>query len=409
MLHKMVVHKTRLEILAVLVFHLLLPPSCRALSQLIGASQPVVAMLGNDVILPCSLEPVADTADLMMEWTRPDLSPRFVFVRRSGQELVNKKNPSYEGRTSVFVDQLQHGNISLKLSKVKLSDEGRYRCFIPRWGVDAFVSVVVGSASSPLIRLSGIDASTGEVMLECEAAGWYPEPEVLWLDTEGNIVSAGPTETLRGPDGLYTDSSSVTVDNKHGNTFTCKLQENKTNQTRETQIHVSGDFFITQSNLSLYVSIILSGVLVVCILCLIFFAVWKCKQTKPEIKRNQPNELQPLSEGGRRRDQSVTDGKTQQIQRQQTTECVNSLNPWKKARLEKERRERAETELQEEKMVTEELRKEKTRGEEELRKLKEEKTMMKKHQEEDKLRREEELRKLNEEKMTMIKMLNTEV
>ncbi|KAK2863352.1 hypothetical protein Q5P01_002885 [Channa striata] len=85
-------------------------------------------------------------------------------------------------------------------------------------------------------------------MLQCESKGWYPEPEVLWLDGEGHVLSAGPTETVRGPDDLYTVSSRVTVDKRHGNTFTCRVQQTNINQTRETHIKVTDGFFDAQSS-----------------------------------------------------------------------------------------------------------------------------------------------------------------
>ncbi|XP_076019300.1 butyrophilin subfamily 2 member A2-like [Genypterus blacodes] len=121
-------------------------------------------------------------------------------------------------------------------------------------------------------------------MLECESAGWYPEPKVLWLDAEGNIVSAGPTETLRGPDGLYTVNSSVTVDNKHANTFTCKLQENKTNQTRETQIHVPDDFFMVQLHPAVFICIGLAAGMFV---LLVSFVVWKLKNQRKTTREHK--------------------------------------------------------------------------------------------------------------------------
>uniref|UniRef100_UPI003AABD333 butyrophilin subfamily 1 member A1-like n=1 Tax=Centroberyx gerrardi TaxID=166262 RepID=UPI003AABD333 len=207
-------------------------------SQVIGPTQPIVAIVGDDIILPCHLEPAMDAVAMTLEWTRPDLDPRFVHVRRYRQELVDKKHPSYEGRTSLFIDKLQHGDISLKLSKVKLSDEGKYRCFLPSLDRDSIVELVVGAFSSPVISLVGLNKASGGVVLGCESKGWYPEPEVFWLDGEGNILSAGPTETVRGPDGLYTVSSRVTVEKTDTNRFTCRVQQQKLNQTRETHIHI---------------------------------------------------------------------------------------------------------------------------------------------------------------------------
>lgn len=111
---------------------------------MIGPAQPIVAISGEDIVLPCHLEPAVDAVSLTVEWTRPDLYPRFVYVRRGGRDLLDGQNMLYEGRTSVSIDKLKNGNVSLKLSKVKFSDEGTYRCFIPELYRDAIVKLVVG-------------------------------------------------------------------------------------------------------------------------------------------------------------------------------------------------------------------------------------------------------------------------
>ncbi|XP_067381013.1 butyrophilin subfamily 3 member A2-like [Channa argus] len=285
--------RSSLRTISVLVVHLLIH-FCEGQSQLIGSVQPIVARVGDDIMLPCHLEPVMDVAAKTLEWIRPDLNNILVHVWRSGQELVKTKHPLYTGRTSLFTDELKHGNMSLKLSGVKLSDKGTYKCFIPDLKTQSTVEVVVASdaAAPPVISLAGTDESTSGVLLQCESKGWYPEPEVLWLDGEGNVLSAGPTETVRGPDDLYTVSSRVTVDKRHGQRFTCRVQQNNINQTRETHIHFPDDFFKVQSRssattvglaVSLAVSIMLS--------LLLLLLLWK----KNMSKRNQMNEVE--SEG----------------------------------------------------------------------------------------------------------------
>ncbi|XP_075948403.1 butyrophilin subfamily 1 member A1-like [Anarhichas minor] len=222
-----------------IVFLLLSQPHgghCGATRQLqvIGPSQQILATVGDDVILPCRLEPAMNVSGMRLEWARPDLSPGFIHVRANRQEYVAHKQPSFRGRT--FINKLQHGDVSLKLSKVRVSDEGTYRCLVPSLGPPAFIMLVVGAVSSPAI--STIYTSSCKVVLQCESRGWYPEPEVLWLDGEGNLLYAGPTETVRGPDDLYTVSSRVTVEKRHSNSFTCRVQQRTINQTRETHITV---------------------------------------------------------------------------------------------------------------------------------------------------------------------------
>uniref|UniRef100_A0A3B4Z4E2 Ig-like domain-containing protein n=1 Tax=Stegastes partitus TaxID=144197 RepID=A0A3B4Z4E2_9TELE len=119
--------------------------------ELIGASQPIVATLGDDITLPCHLKPAQDVSELTTEWTRPDLNPRFVHVWRAGQELVEMKHKSFKGRTTLFTEELQRGNVSLRLSRVRLSDKGTYRCYIPTMEKQTNIHLVVGEYTHSLL------------------------------------------------------------------------------------------------------------------------------------------------------------------------------------------------------------------------------------------------------------------
>ncbi|XP_036967402.1 butyrophilin subfamily 1 member A1-like [Acanthopagrus latus] len=235
--------------------------SCRGQHHVIGPSQPILATVGEDIILPAYLEPATNAKTI--EWTRPDLSPRYVHVQRQGVKLTDN-HPSYEGRTSLL------GNISLKLSRVRISDEGPYRCFLPEMKISCIIQLVVGAASSPDVQMT--------VVLQCNSTGWYPEPEVFWLDGEGNLLSAGPTETVRGPDDLYTVSSRVTVEKRHSNSFTCRVQQNHINQIREAHIHVP-DLSGSSSPLPVIIGLILGIVFVLAVQAAIF-GVWKWRQNR---------------------------------------------------------------------------------------------------------------------------------
>uniref|UniRef100_A0A3Q2EDW0 Ig-like domain-containing protein n=1 Tax=Cyprinodon variegatus TaxID=28743 RepID=A0A3Q2EDW0_CYPVA len=184
-------------------------------SQETDLSQTVKAMLGDDVVLPCQVKPPEDPTQTTVEWGRPDLKPRFVFVLHNQKEYIADQNKVYRGRTSLFHDKLKNGNVSLKLSNVRHSDNGKYRCYNPKEKTESFVDLLVG-----------LDKSSSGVMLDCSSASWYPEPEILWLDGEENIMSAGSAEKIKGPDGLYSVSSRKDI-----------------NQTRETSIYVQGGTF----------------------------------------------------------------------------------------------------------------------------------------------------------------------
>ncbi|KAM7376914.1 hypothetical protein PAMA_013612 [Pampus argenteus] len=295
-----------LTVFSVSVLHhavvlLLLTHHCGGQPLVVGPSQPVIVNVGDDVILPCHLEPAVDAINMTVEWARPELNPRFVHVWHGRKDHLVNQHQSYKGRTSVSIESLKHGDISLKLSKVKLSDNGKYRCYFPDLNKDSTVELVVGAASSLVISLAGIDTSSSRVVLQCESKGWYPEPEVFWLDGERKVLSAGPTETVRGPDDLYTVISRVTVEKKHSNNFTCRVQQNHINQTRETHIIVPDDFFVVPCRSAAHSTIILF----VCIMCVfaVVFAVWKWRQNKTNIDQIEKEHL--MAESGRREDEMV--------------------------------------------------------------------------------------------------------
>lgn len=108
---------------------------------MVGSFQPIVATPGDDVILPCHVEPQVNVAGLTVEWSKPDLKPdpndrlsrvEYVHVYRDSREVLDMKLSSYISRTALFTDGLRQGNISLKIINVTLADEGRYRCYIPK-------------------------------------------------------------------------------------------------------------------------------------------------------------------------------------------------------------------------------------------------------------------------------------
>uniref|UniRef100_A0A8C4GSI9 Ig-like domain-containing protein n=1 Tax=Dicentrarchus labrax TaxID=13489 RepID=A0A8C4GSI9_DICLA len=115
----------------------------RANSQLICSHQPITALPGDDVILPCHLEPPISVSDETVEWTRPDLDPKYIHLHQDGRFIYKTQNPSYFQRTRLFVDELMTGNVSMKIFKVKVSDTGRYQCALPSLQKEASIQLIV--------------------------------------------------------------------------------------------------------------------------------------------------------------------------------------------------------------------------------------------------------------------------
>ncbi|KAL4007944.1 hypothetical protein ACER0C_001796 [Sarotherodon galilaeus] len=279
--HLLVLH----HVVVVLLF---LTQSCGGQHQMIGPTQPVVAMIGDDIILPCHLEPAVDAVGLTVDWSRNDLKPRSVYVRREGVELLTEQNPLYTGRTSLSVNKLQCGDVSLKLSTVKLSDAGTYKCLVPKFNAETVVTLAVGSVSSPVIELTNVK---NEMVLECKSNGWYPEPQMLWVYSEGKPISVESTKNVRGSDGLYTVSTKVTVEKGQSYSFACKVQQKNISQIKEAHIHVSGDLFMVQSNTAVHIIINLAVCLITVGTAVILIWKWGQKKTKNKIHDEDENEL----------------------------------------------------------------------------------------------------------------------
>lgn len=115
-------------------------------SNLICSSEPVVALVGNDVILPCRIEPPIVASSKTVEWTKPGLDPEYIHVHQDGKLIYQSQNPLYNYRTAVFVDQLINGNVSLKIFSVKFSDAGKYKCFLPWLWKNSFIQLNVSKS-----------------------------------------------------------------------------------------------------------------------------------------------------------------------------------------------------------------------------------------------------------------------
>ncbi|KAM4611876.1 butyrophilin-like protein 2 isoform 2-T2 [Polymixia lowei] len=189
--------------------------------NVIGSSQPIVAQAGEDVILPCHLEPPRDVTDLTVEWRlyRDTVKTVYVHIYRHGQSVLGQE------RTSLFTDELKKGNISLKISSVTLSDAGKYTCFVSKLNItdkEDFVHLIVESTE--------IISNTGDkVEVVCSSSGWINvSNSVQWQNSSGMILSVESPEIIQSSDGLYTVSSTVIIKNTNTRSFTCRLQGQRT-------------------------------------------------------------------------------------------------------------------------------------------------------------------------------------
>ncbi|XP_056609367.1 butyrophilin subfamily 1 member A1-like [Triplophysa dalaica] len=245
--------------------------------DLVGPKVPQMTVSGEDVILPCSLKANISAENMRVEWSRLYQKGSIVHLYEDHEDRNTDQLQSYRGRTQLFKEELEKGNTSLKLSRVKISDEGLYKCFVQSesWYDDITVDVrleAVGSA--PVITVDGFDGFGG-LHLQCESKGWNPKPELVWLDSEGVTLTSKSTDT-------HTDTDGFNV--KH--TITVYRSDAKYHCRVKMRHHMLETEIITSSKMlySLITSVVLiSFGAVLSVIGVILITIFVCKKRERQI------------------------------------------------------------------------------------------------------------------------------
>ncbi|XP_076019151.1 uncharacterized protein LOC143010632 isoform X1 [Genypterus blacodes] len=190
----------------------------------------------------------------------------------------------------------------------------------------AVVLLLLTHTSADSVSCPAIDIIKGAdgVLLECKSAG-NREAEVLLLDSVGNIISERAKKI-----------SSVTLEKKHNNTYTCKLQQDNITQTLQTRVFIQRDTLTPSSCSGEHIAL---AVLVVCVvlLAVAVFGVWKWKQRKlstaemnNETKQleeatttTQHNEMEPLRGKETETEEAMTEGQNNEDLAKENAEMFN--------------------------------------------------------------------------------------
>uniref|UniRef100_A0A7N8WRT8 Ig-like domain-containing protein n=1 Tax=Mastacembelus armatus TaxID=205130 RepID=A0A7N8WRT8_9TELE len=111
--------------------------------RLICPTPLIKAAAGEDVRLPCLLDPGLDLSNRTVDWTRVNDS-KVVFSYRSRMINDIDQLEQYRNRTRLSREDLSVGNMELQMFSAQLSDSGRYRCLVPQLRLSCTTSLIVG-------------------------------------------------------------------------------------------------------------------------------------------------------------------------------------------------------------------------------------------------------------------------
>uniref|UniRef100_A0A4W3HGK2 Uncharacterized protein n=1 Tax=Callorhinchus milii TaxID=7868 RepID=A0A4W3HGK2_CALMI len=206
-----------------------------------GPALPVPAIAGSDVVLDCKCSTDLPREGVEVRWFRTRYeSP--VYLYSEGRDHLGKQDEAYRHRTILFVEEFINGNVSLRLEDVRVSDNGEYTCLVSyaRWHEEALIELkVIGLGSQPWIHVDG-QHSDG-VRLLCVSSGWFPAPEVLWFDDQGNNLTILSHWTVREDSkGLFFVKSQIEIIHST-NKIRCLIHSSENEQ--EGKLQISGQFY----------------------------------------------------------------------------------------------------------------------------------------------------------------------
>ncbi|KAM4663594.1 uncharacterized protein O3C94_011864 [Discoglossus pictus] len=220
-------------------FSLVLFPHVSTFEQFkVTVDQPkITALIGSDAKLTFYLYPAIDAEGMEIGFSRRT-STSDVHMYRKGRDEYSNQMKEYQGRTHLDKNRITNGEISLIITNVTPSDEGEYLCYflsnnyrsyevldltITAWGLDPLIN----------IRLNAKEGLTAE----CESDGWYPEPDIIWTDSNGNTLMSFNENKETNVKGLYGVRSSIYLSPESA--VTCSVWNILLNEGKEQTISLS--------------------------------------------------------------------------------------------------------------------------------------------------------------------------
>ncbi|KAM6364600.1 butyrophilin subfamily 2 member A1-like [Pluvialis apricaria] len=208
-------------------------------------SSSVIAVIGEGVVLPCHVVPDNIPEVFSVQWIFHEQSQKITVSRYDGKNKKEKQDERYQGRTEFFHSEFRAGNMSLHLKNVRSSDKGSYTCVVSFNDTyhDVLIELQVAAKGDvPSIFLkSHVKQDIG---LTCCAAGWFPKPEVIWLDGQGQVrKELSTTKMTMMPAGLYSVVTSMNLKPGSDMEVSCRIVNNLLNATSESRVLISDIFF----------------------------------------------------------------------------------------------------------------------------------------------------------------------
>ncbi|XP_029112215.1 butyrophilin subfamily 3 member A3-like [Scleropages formosus] len=252
---------------------------------LVVPSSPVATSTHQDVLLPCHLSPERSAADAKeIRWFKESFN-NLVYLHKSGKVTEGR---GYEGRVSLFPQELQRGNVSLLLRNVRLTDGGKYKCQVSfsDWFEEPALQLTVRQPGSrPLVEI--LRHNRDCIQMSCSSKDWYPEPYMFWMNIRGKKMEAIIEKSKQsGGSGVFSISSQISFCKLDTAGVRCVVGQQDQELQFESLVKVTDEFFMSTLPDRLHVSAIVIPITLglVCALIAVLLFINQRKVCREKLK-----------------------------------------------------------------------------------------------------------------------------
>ncbi|XP_039356666.1 butyrophilin subfamily 2 member A1-like [Mauremys reevesii] len=256
-----------------------------------GPDRPVTVSLGGEAVLPCHLSPRMSAENMEVGWLRSQDSA-VVHVYRDGKDQYGEQMPEYQGRTELLKDDITDGKVSLRIHNVQPSDDGHYMCYFhSSVSYEALLELQVADLGfAPVISVVG--HQDGGIRVVCRSAGWFPQPEVVWRDLQGQLLPSASEEISPEVNGLFQTEIAIVLTEESNQKVSCFVRNPRLNQERESVIYIAELFFPRGNPWTVALGVILP--LLAVLMALANYCFWRQHRVKETLRSDKETEKETL-------------------------------------------------------------------------------------------------------------------
>ncbi|XP_039893824.1 butyrophilin subfamily 1 member A1-like isoform X1 [Simochromis diagramma] len=167
------------------------------------------------VLLPCKYSGFIPENPTVL-WTRNDLNPKSVHLRREETDDLKGQNQRYRGRTSMRPDALDTSDFSLTLRNPQMSDSSIYTCSIRNEREERKLTDIQLHVKDQQVEVEVVEGSES-VILQCNTTPDLPEDTtVKWTRFDQEIMMvheySNGSDQLKNQDDRYCGRTKMNKD-----------------------------------------------------------------------------------------------------------------------------------------------------------------------------------------------------